>query len=1454
MDSHGDPKTPVWQSLRTRATAFTLGVFVLGIWAMSFFVSRSLQADMERLLGEQQFSVVTAMAQHVDRELVDRLQALQTVAKEMDADLLRSPPALQARLEQRPLLQLLFNSGAWVAGLDGTAIADVPRSAQRLGINYADRDFIVAALREGQPSIGRPVMGTELKAPVFGMAVPVRDAQGKVIGALVGATNLGQPNFLDTVTQSTYGKTGGFFIVALQHRLIVTATDKTRVMQALPPPGINAAIDRLVQGHEGHSVLVNAVGASVLSSSKRVPVANWAVSASLPTAEAFAPLHDLQQRLLWATLLLTLLAGALIWWVLRRQLAPLVATAQAMVALADARQSPTPLPARHPGEIGQLVAGFNRIVQTWTQREAALKDSQQNLAITLHSIGDAVIAADAAGLITRMNPAAERLTGWPLADALGLPLTEVFRIISAKTRLPAPNPVELVMERGEVVGLANHTTLLARDGHEHQIADSAAPIRNAADEIVGVVLVFSDVTEKYRAEEAVRAQKTMLERTESIAHIGSFEWDVDSNTVTWSPEMFRIFGRDPALGTPNLQGQAELYTPQSTQALFDVVSKAVADGTPYELELMSVQPDGAQRPCWVRGFPQHDASGRVVRIAGLVQDITARKQAEAVDRFLAAAGSQPEAEPFFNALASFLAESLQMDYVCIDRLDGDALNATTLAVWHDGHFEDNLSYALDDTPCGDLVGQQLCCFPAGVCQLFPRDAALQALGAESYTGITLWSHTGRPIGLIAVIGRRPLTDRARVEATLAQVAVRAAGELERLAAEAATRESESRWKFALEGAGDGLWDWSVQTGKAFYSPRYKEMLGYAEADIGDTADEWSNRIHPDDAPGVMAALQPYMDGKPGSAAVEFRMRCKDGSWRWTLGRGMVVERDAHGKPQRMIGTNSDITARKQAEAALRDSEARFRTVVGVIPEAIVLHRGGKLLHINPAGVSMFGARSEEELIGKPILELIHPDYHQIVLERVKQGVELGANADVIEVRYVKLDGTCFDAAVQGRPIVLGNEPALLATLSDITERKRLEVELDQHRHHLETLVAQRTRELVAARHQAEAANIAKSAFLANMSHEIRTPMNGILGMANILRRDGLNRRQLARLDTIDTSAQHLLSVINDILDISKIEAGKFTLEQAPVVIGSLMANVRSILSERARAKGIDLRIETESLPTHLVGDPTRLQQSLLNYANNAIKFTETGAVTLRTIKQDETADDVGVRFEVTDTGIGIAPEAMSRLFGAFEQADNSMTRQYGGTGLGLAITRRLAELMGGGAGAQSTPGVGSTFWFTARLKKKQERRLEVRTAERMPGAAGADAETLLRQGYAGLRVLVADDEPINREVAQMQLEFVDLVADMAQDGAQAVAMAGKFSYAAILMDMQMPKLSGMEATQAIRQLPGYGHTPIIAMTANAFAEDEAQCLAAGMNAFLTKPFNPGQLFAALLQVLSQRGG
>lgn len=424
------------------------------------------------------------------------------------------------------------------------------------------------------------------------------------------------------------------------------------------------------------------------------------------------------------------------------------------------------------------------------------------------------------------------------------------------------------------------------------------------------------------------------------------------------------------------------------------------------------------------------------------------------------------------------------------------------------------------------------------------------------------------------------------------------------------------------------------------------------------------------------------------------------------------------------------------------------------------------------------------------------------------------------------------------------------------EQSRFQEGLSERAAEMEAEIFERTREVAAASAKlktsnraleeaklaAEAANLAKSAFLATMSHEIRTPMNGVLGMASLLRRTSLDSRQQDYLDKIQTSGEHLLAIIDDILDFSKIEAGKVQLANHDFLLSDLVIDAWTLIGERAKAKGLEQRTVCGHPGLSLRGDKTRVEQALVNFLGNAVKFTDKGRVTLACRILEETSTGYLMRFEVSDTGIGMTEEQQARIFDAFEQADSGTNRKYQGTGLGLAITKRIAHLMGGEAGVISQLGQGSTFWLTCRLGKGH-------AAPATTVMAQEPAEVILARDYRGRKVLVVDDEPINREIIGALLNDAGLDVDMAQDGRDAVEKGRQGRYDIVLMDMQMPELDGLGATQALRAMPGLEQLVIIALTANAFDDDRIRCLAAGMNDFIAKPFAPSVVFEKLLRWL-----
>ncbi len=1020
------------RSLQARVTLVALALVLVTAGSIAALANWALRTDIEALVGQQLATTAGILADEIEQEVTDRQRAMERAAAAYDESSLRDTPRLQQRLEQSPLLLDLFNAGCYITDLRGQPLADMPAPPQRLGIDFADRDYIAAALREGRSSVGRPVIGRKLGTPVLAMGTPIKASDARIVGAMGCVVDLASPNFLDKVSSNAYGRTGGFVVVDLRHRLIVTGTDRSRMAQPMPAPGQQALPDHLQTGQEGATTLRDAQGQEVVAAVRRVATPGWAVAVFLPTDEAFEPAQRMARRVWWLALAASAMAGLSAWWMLRRQMAPMAEAVQALDARSGSHLPLAPLPVGRDDELGRLIGSFNRVLETLAQREHALSQSRELLATVVDSV-----------------------------------------------------PVRIFWKDRELRYLGCNRAFAADAGRT-----------SPAD---------------------------MLGRTD-------FE-------MAWAP-------------------QAEAFRADDEAVIRSGVPK-------LGFEENSVGPDGRPLTLRTSKVPLKRADGAVIGVLGVYEDVSERQQ-----------------------VAQELAR-------------------------HRDHLE-------------EMVAQ--------------RTAELQA----------------------------------------------------------ATSKLAST-QFAMDSVGIGITWVDVASGRHVYANTHAaQMLGYSVEEL---------------------LARHVWDIDPSFPEPAFRE---------------VAER-----------TRTAGFARFETQQRTRDGAS--------LPVEITI-------------------------------------YHQ--------------------------------AARAGLP------PILITFCTDVSARR------------------EQQQALLRAKEAAEAASVAKSAFLANMSHEIRTPLNAVIGLADVLRRGQVTDAQREQLTKIDSAGRHLLSLINDILDLAKIEAGRLEIAQQDFHLPALMDSVLSMVRGPATQRGLALSVDVGTVPVWLNGDPVRLRQALLNFAGNAVKFTEKGSVLLKAEVERESGDALVLRFEVCDTGIGVAQDKLALLFHEFEQADASLRRRFAGTGLGLAITRRLAQLMGGEVGVTSTPGQGSRFWFTAHLRRGHGE-LQAPPTE-APDEAGAWRQ--LASLHA--RVLLAEDNPVNREVTLSLLDGSELVVDVAADGVEAVQLAGQRRYDLVLMDMQMPRMDGLAATQALRRLPGWGTVPIVALTANAFAEDRSACLDAGMNDFMAKPVSAANLYAVLLRWLA----
>jgi PAS domain S-box-containing protein len=586
---------------------------------------------------------------------------------------------------------------------------------------------------------------------------------------------------------------------------------------------------------------------------------------------------------------------------------------------------------------------------------------------------------------------------------------------------------------------------------------------------------------------------------------------------------------------------------------------------------------------------------------------------------------------------------------------------------------------------------------------------------------------------------------------------------------------------------------------------------------------------------------------PAEATEDETWQTPAGARMFRVNRGRLP---GEGAPRYVVAR--DVTEQRQhAERLVRNEQQLSLAMRGAALGLWDWDVATSEVHVNDRWAEMLGYRVEEV---EPHLDswraLVHPDDWAHIDAQLQPHLRGETDSYRCEHRLRHRDGHwiwVLDAGQVVQRDASGRAVRALGIHLDVTDRHVALQALQASRRDLEQRVHERTAALEQATAQAQAANDAKSAFLANISHEIRTPMNAIVGLTRLLSRSVTEPEQAGRISKIEGAADHLMTLIGDVLDLSKIESGQMTLEQLPLALPELLEQSLGLFGPQAQAKGIALRQRASVLPDRLLGDPTRLRQAVMNLVANAVKFTDHGEVVLGVELLADEGHAVRLRFEVSDTGPGVSPEVAQRLFSAFEQGDVSVARRHGGTGLGLAITRRIAEMMGGEVGLASEPGRGSRFWFTAWLLRDQRAApSDDGPRERLP------ASERLRLRFHGRRVLLVEDNLVNQEIALAVLAQAALDVHVAADGASALAALATGPFDAVLMDLHLPDMDGLEVT---RRLRAAGVTaPVLALTASAMPGERAECERLGLAAFLTKPLLPEALHEALLAAFAYASG
>jgi two-component system sensor histidine kinase/response regulator len=1046
--------------------------------------------------------------------------------------------------------------------------------------------------------------------------------------------------------------------------------------------------------------------------------------------------------------------------------------------------------------------------------ESALQEERDRLAAVIDNLSEEIWLIDAEGRLLLVNPAARREFG--LEDGgsgdirqLAAHL-EILRPDGTLRPLEEAPPLRALREGVAFLDL-EEIVRTPVTGEFRYRSVSAVPIREEKGGVKGVVSIVRDITAQKRAAQELERMRLLMQEGERIAHLGSWEYVVATQQTVWSQGEYRIYGMDPAEPSPDYQTMLAAHIhPDHAERLDRTFREAFAKGAPFEMEHKIVRLDGAVREVKELAYPGFDSSGQLANYIGTTLDITERKQAE----------------------REILALNRDLERRVAERTEALWASETRFRTL----FENNRSVmGLVEPETGKLlaVNQAAVDFYG-----YPREALL---------GMSVDQINVLPPEQVALERRRAVEQDKNYFQFVHRLADGSCRNVEvystpiemdgttllfsivhdvsaRLRAERALRESQETLQRAQAVARIGSW-WLESSPEHFGMSEETVRLFDLAGDGSTLFSEWLARVHPEDRAAVKCAWRAALRG----AAYDMTYRI--------VVRGEVVwikalaelEFDADGNLMKGVGTVQDITPLKQAELQIQRTAQRFQLAtdaanIGVWEwnfEDGHLKWDDRLCNwyevpddLRRAGLyyDFWRSRAHPDDLGRTEASLI-----EARLSHAPWTGEFRILLSSGRIRHIQ-SAAIVERALDGSPI------GMVGVNRDVTAQRALESSL--------------RRAMLAA----EAANRAKGDFLANMSHELRSPMNCILGMTGLVLETDLTPTQRDYLGKAQSASQALLRLLNDILDYSKIEAGHLDIEQRCFALADTVRNLTGLFAIRLEEKGLGWRVEIDpAVPAWLVGDDFRLSQVLVNLVGNAIKFTERGEVGLAIDIAESRDTDLTLRFTLQDTGIGMTPEQVEKLFESFTQADASTTRKYGGTGLGLAISKRLVELLDGRIEVRTEYGVGSAFVFTAGFRRAGN------GAAPAPAVATLAELAIRARPIQGARILVVDDQASNLEYAEGLLKKLGLRAVCAGSGAEALARAEEERYAAVLMDIQMPGLDGYETARRISARLGDQAPPILAVTAAAMAEHRQASLDAGMVEHINKPIDPACLVDVLLQ-------